>query len=231
MRKKKNPAKITVEYEPDLELAATVDKVVFRVRVLASIVLALGFLGGIAIARVGVNQTWEAWQSENWRQVPGTVSESDMTFSSQSHSTDNRDGNVVRDRREVSKDVWSPKLTYEFELDGQKYEGHRIAVADIPLEKQSDATKALNRYAVGNGVVVHIHPVDPTLSILEPGITFGAVGPLIIGTVVCAIMGCFEWFVLSKMLVTLVDGLHKPGGIYTVGTDGRLQASNRKKKG
>ena len=225
------PANHSEQSDPHSELSATVDKVVFRVRVLASLLTGLGVLGGLAIARVGASQTWEAWQSEKWRQVPGTVTVSDLASSKQSHSVDRREGDVVRGRKEVSKDVWTPELTYEFELDGQKHEGHRIGVVDLPVESHSEATNTMDRYAVGKTVAVHVHPVDPTLSILEPGITFGVVGPLIIGGVLCFIMGCCEWFCLSKMLLTLVDGLYKAPGIYTVGTDGRLLASKRKRKG
>lgn len=210
--------------------SAVIDRRVFRLRVLVLVIVGLGFLGGLAIGRVGVRQSWEAWQSSNWPRVTGIITAADTAFATQTHTVDKREGQTVRGQREVTTEVWSPRLTYSFEIDGRKYEGHRIAVADVPSDKYSDATDVVKRYAVDTPVTVYVHPADPTLSVLEPGITFGAVGPIIIGAVLCFCMACMAYGVMSKTVVSLVDGFSKPPGSYLVGEDGRLAPLKRNGK-
>lgn len=120
-------------------------------------------------------------------------------------------------------------MTYSFEVDGKPFEGHRIAVGDVAKDNFDEARQVANRYVTGNSVTVHVHPEDPSRSVLEPGITFGAVGPLIIGTVLCFIATAAALAIWSKHFVSVVDGFHKPGGIYSVGPDGRLIPSENKR--
>ena len=115
-------------------------------------------------------------------------------------------------------------------MGGQQHDGHRIGVADVASDKYSDATDIVKRYASGTSVTVSVHPTDPAQSVLEPGITFGAVGPLIIGAVLCFCMSCLAYGVRSKTFVTLVDGFSKPPGSYVAGEDGRLVPMKRKSK-
>lgn len=209
-----------------------VDRRVRLIRIASVIVLSLGFLGGLAIGRVGVNQTWEAWQSTAWATVPGVILASDTTFDtvtsgSRSDDINQRNRGV---RQEKSKDVWTNRLTYLFDFEGRPFEGHRIAVADVPTDNHTEARQVAERYAVGMAVTVHVHPTDPTRSVLEPGITFGAVGPLIIGAVLCFCMAASARWVMSKYIVSLVEGFSKPAGSYLVGEDGRLVPLKRKSK-
>jgi len=209
-----------------------VDRRVRLIRIASVIVLSLGFLGGLAIGRVGVNQTWEAWQSTTWLTVSGVILASDTTFDTMT-SGSRPDDPVQRNRgvrQEKSKDVWTNRLTYSFEFEGHPFEGHRIAVADVPTDNHTEARQVAERYAVGTPVTVHVHPTDPTRSVLEPGITFGAVGPLIIGAVLCFCMAASARWVMSKYLVSLVEGFGKPPGSYLVGEDGRLVEMKRKSR-
>ena len=209
---------------------AVIDRRVFQLRALVLVIVGLGFVGGLAIGRVGVRQTWEAWQSSNWARVSGVITSADTSFATQTQTVDKREGRTIRGQREVKTEVWSPRLTYSFEVDGQKHEGHRIAVADVASDTYSDATDVVKRYAVDTPVTVYIHPTDPTRSVLEPGITFGAVGPIIIGAVLCFCMASMAYGVMSKTFVSLVDGFRKPPGSYLVGEDGRLAPLKRKGK-
>ena len=209
-----------------------VDRRVRLIRIASVVVLSLGFLGGLAIGRVGVSQTWEAWQSTAWATVPGVILDSDTTFDTVT-SGSRSDDPIQRNRgvrQEKSKDVWTNRLTYSFEFEGRPFEGHRIAVADVPTDSHTEARQVADRYAVGTPVTVHVHPTDPTRSVLEPGITFGAVGPLIIGAVLCFCMAASARWVMSKYLVSLVEGFSKPPGSYLVGEDGRLVPLKRKSK-
>lgn len=209
-----------------------VDRRVRLIRIASVVVLSLGFLGGLAIGRVGVRQTWEAWQSTAWATVPGVILDSDTTFDTVK-SGSRPDDPVQRNRgvrQEKSKDVWTNRLTYSFEFEGRRVEGHRIAVADVATDNHTEARQVADRYAVGTPVTVHVHPTDPSRSVLEPGITFGAVGPIIIGAVLCFCMAASARWVMSKYLVSLVEGFSKPPGSYFVGEDGRLAPLKRKGK-
>ena len=209
-----------------------VDRRVRLIRIASVVVLSLGFLGGLAIGRVGVRQTWEAWQSVAWATVPGVILASDTTFDTVT-SGSRSDDIAQRNRgvqQEKSKDVWTNRLTYSFEFEGRQFEGHQIAVADVPTDNHTEARQIAERFAVGTHVTVHVHPTDPTRSVLEPGITFGAVGPLIIGAVLCCCMAVLARWVMSKYLVSLVEAIGKPPGSYLVGEDGRLVPLKRRGK-
>lgn len=180
-----------------------------RLRIAVLIVLALGFVGGLAICRVGVLQTWEAWQSSDWRRVTGVVQSADTDYSTQASSQDDPVFRSKGIRQEVKTDVWSTRLTYAFDVDGRSYQGHRITNADVPGQNYSEVREQTNRYAPGTQVTVFIHPVDPTLSVLEPGVTFGAVGPLIIGAVLCFCMGATASWVMSKYFVSVINAFRQ----------------------
>jgi hypothetical protein len=205
-------------------------RLVLRLRVAALLVVGFGFLGGLAIGRVGVRQTWDAWQSTNWKTVAGVITSAETSFATQ---TTSRDDPVQRGRgirQEVEKDVFFARLTYSFEVNGQQHTGHRIGVADVGSDNHSAAADITARYATGTAVTVHVHPTDPSQSVLESGITFGAVGPLIIGVVLCFCFGSLAFGVLSKTFVSLVDSFTKPAGSYLVNKDGRLVPLKRKGK-
>jgi hypothetical protein len=206
-----------------------VDRRVRLIRIASIVVLSLG---GLAIGRVGVSQTWEAWQSRAWVTVPGVILSSDTTFDTVTSGSRPDDINQRNRgvRQERTKDVWTNRLTYSFEFEGRPFEGHQIAVADVPTDNHTEVSQVAERYAAGTHVTVHVHPTDPTRSVLEPGITFGAVGPLIIGAVVCFCMAASSRWVMSKCLVSLVEAVSKPPGSYLVGEDGRLVPLRRKGK-
>lgn len=192
-------------------LAVTVrrNRLAFRLRVIGLTIFGLGFVGGLAIIRVGVRQTWEAWRSSDWSRVAGVITAADSSFDTRTHTVDNREGQTVRGQREVTTEVWSPVLTYSFEVAGKKYTGHRIGVADVPVDHYSEAHEVVTRYAPGTPVTVFVNPGDPALSILEPGITFAAVGPIIIGIVLCFCMACMAYGVSSKRFVSLLNEFTK----------------------
>ena len=197
-------------------------QLVFRIRLASLVLIGLGVCGGLAIARIGIRQTWDAWQSPSWQTTPGVITASSMSVST---TTNSRDDPVQRNRsirQEVTKDVWIPQVTFLFELDGKKYEGHRIGVGDVPSDSHSGADEIVKRYEAGATVTVYVDPSNPTESILQPGITFGAVGPLIIGTVLCFCLACLAYGVMSKKLASLVEVCCKPPGTYLVGQDGQL---------
>ena len=65
---------------------------------------------------------------------------------------------------------WEPKVTYTYEVAGTTYTGSRVWFADGSTYFYSRALAALDRYALGRFVTVRYHPVDPSRSVLEPGI-------------------------------------------------------------
>ena len=204
-------------------------RIVFRIRLASLVLIGLGVWGGLAIARVGIRQTWNAWQSPGWRTTSGVITASSMSASTRTSSIDDP---LQRDRglrQEVTKDVWIPQVTFSFELNGKKYEGHRISVGDVPSDSHSGADEIVKRYQEGAPVRVFVDPSNPTESILQPGITFGAVGPLIIGTVVCFCMACLAYGVMSKKLASLVEVCCRPPGTYLVGKDGQLMPVKHKR--
>lgn len=65
--------------------------------------------------------------------------------------------------------LWAT-VRYEYVVDGQTYEGDRVAYGDYGSILRSHAEDIVARYPVGAAVTVSYMPNSPEESLLEPGI-------------------------------------------------------------
>ena len=71
-----------------------------------------------------------------------------------------------------NEDLYTPRLTYRYRVDGKDYEGRRIDLtSQRKFYTQSAANAALEDYRQDRAVAVYYNPNRPTDSLLKPGVS------------------------------------------------------------
>lgn len=91
--------------------------------------------------------------AQSWRTTTGKVTRSEV------RAQKRRD----MDDRERTRSV--PSVGYEYTVDGRRFSGDRISLAEIIPE--SDIESTLDRYPVGKQVTVYYDPANPKKAVLE----------------------------------------------------------------
>lgn len=110
--------------------------------------------GGL-FALIGLYIFVNALRTYRWPTTTGVVRGQNITTSSSSES---------------GSTSYSPKLRYEYEIDGDTYVSSRIAVGSGPsFNSRSGAQEWLEDYPTDSEVTVHYNPGSPDRSVLQPG--------------------------------------------------------------
>lgn len=129
-----------------------------RLGLTASLLL-MGVGGGAMLVR-GVRGVSEARESGSWPTVAGKIVTSEMRVDVSEKKTHNK----------VTKSPsFSAKIEYEFEVNGAKQRGSRIAAVQDMNANKLYVEKVLNKYPVDRTVIVSYKPHDPSICLLEPG--------------------------------------------------------------
>lgn len=102
----------------------------------------------------------------SWPTVPGQVTRSKMKTHTETGRRKSEDGI----KRSYNEEFYTADIEYEYLIDGVPYKGTRISAvqggtrADKPHVQQT-----LDKYKIGQTVVVSYDPSDPSQSVLEPG--------------------------------------------------------------
>jgi len=118
-----------------------------NVRVPPPVILAIGLL----VLAWGAHNLIQAGASRNWPSVQGTVVRSSVT------STSSR----------TSSSEYTPKVEYNYEVDGKEYRNNRISFAPKSTSSRSEAESIAGKYAPGKTLPVYYAPGDPKRSVLE----------------------------------------------------------------
>jgi len=84
--------------------------------------------------------------------------------------------NVATDlKREDGKQirVYSPEVTYEYEVDGKQYSASRFRFAPIKSEDSAEIGRLIQPFAENPRFQVHYKPSDPAVSVIVPGMSGG----------------------------------------------------------
>lgn len=137
---------------------------------------------------VGAGLCWWGWTilqnaraSAAWPSVEGRITSADLD-----HSTDAEGG-----------DSYSPEVVYAYVVDDLSYENEEIKFGENSYGSEREAQAILNRYPVGQVVVVFYDPAQPEKAVLEPGVSGGSYIVLGIGAV----------FVFVALLLPLFMGV------------------------
>lgn len=148
------------------------------------IILAILFLGGLLFIGIAVFRSLKAKKAaETWPTVPGSVMSSEVTIqrshNSKGHTTIN----------------YLPKVTYEYQISGQKYNGDSIGFGTATFGKQK-ADNIVAAYPQGSQVNIHYNPTDPSNAVLEPKSVGG--GYLIVLGIIMIAIGIMYAFIVIK---------------------------------
>lgn len=130
------------------------------VRIGLTVLLLLMGIGGGAMLNIAVRGVSEARKSGSWPTVAGKIITSEMEVDSS--RTGNRD-------KSTDSPSFTAKIEYEFEVNGTKQRGSRIAAVQDMNANRGHVLKVLNKYPVDRAVKVSYKPDDPSVCVLEPG--------------------------------------------------------------
>jgi hypothetical protein len=138
----------------------------------------MGILSGLILAGIGLFTIVFGWiqfrtgkASGNWPSTKGKVV---LTEVKESSSTD-EDGSTSR--------RYSPRVEYAYTVSGRKYTSDQVAIGARWQYSSQAKARAKLAYRSGQQVDVYYNPQKPDQALLEPGVTGGARGTLIIGIV------------------------------------------------
>jgi len=90
--------------------------------------------------------------------------------------------------------IEAPKIAYIYSVNGEKYTGDQISVAEVDSASKEDAVRKIAPYPVGKEVEVFYNPKDPKDAVLEKesgDMAFVLLGVLGVGLL---IVGVVIWF-------------------------------------
>ena len=131
---------------------------------------------GVVAAGFGFWNLYHSLQCKQWPTVEGVVVSSEL----ESHSGDADHG-----------DTYSPQVTYQYTIAGRHFENDRLAFGAASSSSAGWAQKILERYPVGQKVMVHYAPDDPEQSVLETGIHAGTWVCFAVGAIFILVVAVF----------------------------------------
>lgn len=122
-----------------------------------------------------------------WLVVEGIINRSNARRSLTWRSTSGRIvTSLLTAKGPKKRPVWVPNVEFKFDANGQTYTGSRIAYGLVFSQDEEEMQHIIDNYPVGAPVMVTYDPVDPSKSVLEPGID--KTKPLIIDLVMLFII-------------------------------------------
>lgn len=123
---------------------------------MGDMLLYMGIFAAVVIGVLGVAavvKMREVRGAQSWQRTTGRVTRSEVRAQKR------------RDMDEFEKTRSLPFVGYEYVVDGKRFSGNRISLAEIIPE--SDIESTLDRYPVGAEVTVYYDPADPRKAVLE----------------------------------------------------------------
>jgi hypothetical protein len=147
-------------------------------------VVALPFaFGGLLFTAFGIWQLYEGAKTDKWVGTSGTITETKIIES------------TSRDSDGHSSSSFEVKLRYEFIVDGETYEGHRIQFGGLSHNSRADARAQEQAYPVGQAVEVFHDPAKPANAVLVRGTGSGGWIATCVGIGVMLFSLCLAIFV------------------------------------
>src|SRR5690625_2359053 len=142
------------------------------IMVLALVMLIIHMARGIAAGR----------ESKNWPTASGRIVASEVERETSRERVDRRDG-VTRYRRKVS---WIPRITYEYDVNGERFTGHNVYIFQMRYSQRRTAENVVSRYPKDKEIAVHYNPEEPDKAVLQPGVPGRSQGVLFLFIVLLA---------------------------------------------
>ena len=139
---------------------------------------------GLAILALLISSLREAAAMKRWPVAKGRV----LSSTVEEYRADAGTGNFGGTRARMT--LFRPVVVYEYEVDGRRFQGNRIAQSPGMNKGVADfAEKIAQRYAKGGAIDVRYDPKRPAQSVLEPRVPGGWVYALVIAVALLALAG------------------------------------------
>jgi len=124
---------------------------------------------GVFFVLVGVVALKDGLASRGWDAVSGEIIESRFT--------------LARSQRVR----WLVEIRYRYTVEGLTYEGDRFGFwKDWTFSSQRAAERVVTMYPKGRIVTLFVSPLDRSLAVIEPGVGWRAVMPVVVGSLLAA---------------------------------------------
>ena len=80
-----------------------------------------------------------------------------------------------------------PLIRYQYQVEGEEFEGRDIAVGDWPFRTARSAARRVQRYPAGAQVTVYYDVRDPRVAMLEPGLSLDVLYLPVVATILMVI--------------------------------------------
>ena len=117
----------------------------------------VSLVAGLVLLILGVRDIMGGMKSRSWPTTDGYVNSATI----QKHYPSTSD--------HTRTPTYTPKVYYEYTVDGKKYTAHRVSFSGATGGKYGDAEEVVNRYPVGSKITVYYDPDNRAESVLEPG--------------------------------------------------------------
>ena len=130
---------------------------------------------GLLMLALLISSLREAAAMKRWPVAKGRVLSSVV----EEYTADAGSGNFGATRARMT--LYRPVVVYEYQVDGQRFRGDRIAQSPGMNKGVADfAEKVAQRYSSGSAVEVRYNPKRPSQSVLEPRVPTGWIYALVI---------------------------------------------------
>jgi hypothetical protein len=130
-------------------------------------------IAGLFLLGLAARNLWKGRASRGWRRVPGRILRS---FVFVDHGSKGGEG-------------YTPKLEYEYTLDGHRYTSMRWRYGQTGAWSRKSADRSIAPFPAGTAVTVHVNPSDPTESVLISGTSPGNLAIAAAGLVFAGVAG------------------------------------------
>ena len=133
----------------------------------AFILGAVFFAIGLALVVFwGLPTSEMARASQHWPTVTGVIKSSE----------------VITSRDDEGTTMYQPEVSFAYKVDGREYVSSTIRIgATWSSSSSGGARKTVNKYQVGSSAKVAYAPEDPSIGVVEPGVSWSSHFPLWIG--------------------------------------------------
>lgn len=121
--------------------------------------LALG--AGLFALTWGIQGVLASLASKDWPTAEGTITQSEL------EKRRKKGGAASNQRR--NRFTYTPRVTYEFIVEGQTYTGTRLSFSDYATSNEDQMQQVLAPYPVGTQITVYYDPDKPTECSLQTG--------------------------------------------------------------
>ena len=128
----------------------------------------------------------EAARNTEWPQVDGAVTSSQIDVDVQPNSS----GNGMTTR-------YVADVAYRYAVAGQRYSSDQLGFVKVWTGDERDARSVQRRYPVGARVRVSYDPDDPSMAVLQPGVTPSSVVVLGFG-IMMSVVALLMMFVFNN---------------------------------